>query len=700
VLTKLLPTLMILVVLVGCDQPGELLATPTVVGTGRPASAPAFANVDGARIIAEADSGENWLSYNRTYDEQRHSPLTHINRDNVGELGLAWFADFSSNRRQQSTPIVVDGVIYVTEAWSKVHAYNATTGERLWSFDPTVPRQWAVNACCDVVNRGVAVWEGKVFIGTIDNRLISLDASTGELIWETQTTPSGERYAITGAPRVAKDKVFIGNGGAEFGVRGFVAAYNVNSGEREWIWYTVPGNPALGFENEQMAMAAKTWGGEWWLTGGGGTVWDSIVYDPVSDLLLIGTGNGSPWPAEIRSPGGGDNLFLSSIVALDPDTGDYVWHYQTTPAESWDYTAAQHIMIADLNIKGVSRRVAMQQPKNGFFYVLDVRTGELLSAEMVIPVTWASGVDLETGRPLVNPAARYDKTGKGMVVTPYYGGSHNWHPMSFNPETGLVYIPITNRNYGYVATGKDDNHLGQNLSISTVEGPTLFEKLGIPEVNENYLLAWDPVNQKEAWRAPFNDRVGATLSTASGLVFAGNRGDYTFNAFDAKSGQLLWSKPVQTGALAGPVTFMAGGEQYVAVVGGFRTTKNYYEPNYSRLLVFKLDGAAQLPPEKQFIPLGLNPPEAFGTDEMLATGEKEFATYCSACHGMDGEARGDFPDLRYSPALNSQELFESIVIVGVRSKNGMVSFSEVITREEAGAIRAWLTKRARELQSH
>jgi PQQ-dependent dehydrogenase (methanol/ethanol family) len=676
---------------------------PLAAAPSEPAAPPVterrYAEINQERIIAEQDSGENWLSYGRTYDEQRFSPLTQISKENVGQLGLAWYADFDTNRGQESTPIVADGVIYVTEAWSKVRAYDARSGELIWLYDPEVPGEWAVNACCDVVNRGVAAWEGKIYVGTIDNRLIALDAETGAEIWSVQTTPPGEPYAITGAPRVAKGKVFIGNGGAEFGVRGFVAAYDVDTGNREWIWYTVPGNPADGFENEQMEQAAATWNGQWWLTGGGGTVWDSIVYDPQTDLLLIGTGNGSPWPSEIRSPGGGDNLFLSSIVALDPDTGDYVWHYQTTPADSWDYTAVQQIMLADLEIDGQLRHVAMQQPKNGFFYVLDAATGELLSADMVIPVTWADDIDIETGRPVEVNEARYDKTGQGAIVTPFFGGSHNWHPMSFNPDTGLVYIPVVNQNYGFVATEQDDNPMGQRLSISTTRGAQLFEQLDVAPVNESFMLAWDPVSQSEAFRVPYgSQRSGGTLATASNLVFQGNRNDNTFGAFDAEDGTALWTMDVQTGALAGPVTYLLDGEQYVAVVGGFKNTRSYYEPNGSRLLVFKLGGSAQLPPEVEFTMPALNPPANFGTPQQLAMGEAHYETYCGACHGIDGQSRGSFPDLRYSPALNAQQLFDSIVLNGTLSDRGMVSFDQALDPPDTLALRAYMTERANQLK--
>jgi quinohemoprotein ethanol dehydrogenase len=681
--------------LAGCSG-----SEPPTAGTPADAAQRRFGDVDQARILAEESTGDNWLSYGRTYNEQRFSPLTQIDKSNVGRLGLAWYADFETQRNQQSTPLVIDGVIYVTETWDKVHAYDARTGERLWLYDPQVPGEWLINTCCDAVNRGVAVWQGKVFVGTADNRLIALDAQTGAEIWSVQTTPPGEPYAITGAPRVAKGKVFIGNGGAEFGVRGFIAAYDVDTGNRDWIWYTVPGNPANGFENPQMAEAAKTWNGEWWRTGGGGTVWDGITYDPVTDLLLIGTGNGSPWPSEIRSPGGGDNLYLCSIVALDPDTGEYVWHYQTVPADSWDYNSAQQMIIADLQIDGRMRHVVMQAPKNGFFYVLDVATGELLSAEMVVPVTWASGIDMTTGRPIENPAARFDKTGKGMVITPWFNGTHAWHPMSYNPNTGLVYVPIEHRNYGFIATRTDDNPMGMRLSISLVDGPKLHDALGIAQIHETFLLAWDPVRQREVFRVPHGRGLsGGTVTTATNLVFQGNRNDSSFKAFAAENGELLWSYDVQTGALAGPVTFRADGEQYVAVVGGYRNTRSYYEPNGSRLFVFKLGGTARLPQLVEFPEPVLAPPENFGTAAELAAGETEYDTYCVACHGVDGQARVFFPDLRYSPTLATQELFDAIVLEGVRSDKGMVSFARALTPEDTVALRAYLTAQANEFKA-
>ncbi len=379
----------------GANKEAEQAATEAAAAAKKPAA------VDAARLTSAGDDGANWLSYGRTYDEQRFSPLTKINAQNVGQLGLAWFFDLdTAHRVQEATPLVIDGVMYVSSAWSKVFALNAATGERLWSFDPKVPGETGVNACCDVANRGVAAWNGKIYVGTLDGRLIALDAATGKPVWEELTIEKGSRYTITGAPRVVKGKVLIGNGGAEMGVRGYISAYDAETGKLAWRFYTVPGDPSKGFENPAMEKAAATWKGEWWKLGGGGTVWDSFVYDPELDLVYIGTGNGSPWEQEHRSPGGGDNLYLSSIVALKADTGEYVWHYQTTPGESWDYTATQPLMLANLKINGADRKVIMQVPKNGFFYVLDRATGELLSAQPVLSsINWAKGVDLKTGRP-------------------------------------------------------------------------------------------------------------------------------------------------------------------------------------------------------------------------------------------------------------------------------------------------------------
>ena len=411
------------------------LLTALLVATGAQA-----AKVDEAAIRASEQDGSEWLSHGRTYAEQRFSPLKQIDAGNVGKLGLAWYLDLENNRGLEATPLVSDGVLYASLSWSRVMAVDLRSGKRLWQFDPQVDRGRSRYACCDAGNRGVALWNGKVYVGALDGRLIALDAKTGREVWSEQTTDPAKSYSITGAPRVVKGKVIIGNGGAEYGVRGFFSAYDAETGKMAWRFYTVPGDPAQPYEHPELAAAAKTWkGDQYWKLGGGGTVWDSMAYDPELDLLYIGTGNGSPWNREIRSPGGGDNLYLSSILALRPDSGKLLWHYQTTPGEAWDFTATQQITLATLELDGKPRKVLMQAPKNGFFYVLDRATGELLSAEKFGKVTWAEKVDLATGRPVEVPGARYEKEQVVMWPSPF--GAHNWHSMSFNPQTGLMYIP-------------------------------------------------------------------------------------------------------------------------------------------------------------------------------------------------------------------------------------------------------------------
>ncbi len=667
--------------------------------------------IDGARII-KADGGE-WLSYGRTYDEQRFSPLDQINTGNVGELGLAWYADLDTARGQEATPLVIDGKIYVTTAWSKVKAFDATTGKPLWDYDPKVPGETGVKACCDVVNRGLAAWGNMLFLGTLDGRLIALDRGTGREIWSKVTVDQDKSYTITGAPRVIDGMVIIGNGGAEFGVRGFVAAYDAATGKQLWKFYTVPDRPGAN-EAEYLKAAETSWKGEYWNIGGGGTVWDAMAYDPELGLLYVGVGNGSPWNQAYRSPGGGDNLYLSSIVAIKVKTGEYAWHYQTTPGETWDYTATQHIMLADLEIGGKTRKVLMQAPKNGFFYVIDRTTGEFISANNFVPVNWATGIDQKTGRPIENPAARVDKTGKPFIVSPGPLGAHNWHPMAYDAKQKLVFIPAQITSYPYIpAAGWKPSKIGFNVGMDTANNAMPADNAvreAAKKATKGVLIAWDPVAQKERWRVtlggPWN---GGVLATAGGLVFQGNAmGDFV--AYDSASGKNLWSFEAQTGVVAAPMTYSINGEQYVAVLAGWGgawpitagVLSDMSGPvrNISRLLVFKLGGKGKLPAMPAADALPLDPPGLTAAADVVQGGAQLYGRYCTVCHGdaaVQASGRGGIiPDLRYSGTLSSAENWQMIVHDGALKDNGMVSFAPVMSKGEIDSIRQYVIARANE----
>ena len=669
-----------------------LLALASVAGA---ASGAPQAAVDQARLLhANAEPGE-WLSVGRTYDEQRYSPLRQINTGNVSHLGLAWFADFDTNRGQEATPLAIDGVLYVSTAWSKVKAFDARTGRLLWAYDPKVPGQFAGRGCCDVVNRGLAAWKGKIYVATYDGRLVALDARSGAVVWEVLTLDHDKPVTSTGAPRIANGKVLIGNAGGEFGVRGYLSAYDAESGRLLWRFYTVPGNPALGFEQPILASAAATWHGQWWQLGGGATVWDGILYDPKLNLVYFGTGNGAPWNRAYRGSGGGDNLFVASIIAVNADTGAYAWHYQETPGDEWDYDATSPLVVADLKIEGRVRHVLMQAAKNGFFYVLDARTGKLLSAASYVPVSWASGIDQHTGKPRLNAEARYDETGRVATVQPGGQGAHSWHPMSFDPQTGLVYFSaIDTIGTMKSAASFKPQPMGPNTGLEFVPTAGAAGRSRPPQRGRAQLLAWDPVHERQVWRTPVLGSIGAgTLSTAGGLVFQGTTPG-RFVAYRATDGEELWSSEAQTGVVAAPASFELDGEQYIAEEVGYGLAP-YGTSNQSRLLVFKLGGTASLPPAPPPPPPPvLDPPASTASAETIALGREQFAAHCAMCHDTQFANRAMFPDLRYSQALKSAEAFDSIVIECALQPAGMASFKGQVSAEQAQAIRAYLIDRA------
>ncbi|HJN50898.1 MAG: PQQ-dependent dehydrogenase, methanol/ethanol family [Pseudomonadales bacterium] len=690
------------------------------------------ATVTRERIMAADDEPGNWLAHGRTYDEQRFSPLAQIDDQNVTDLGLAWHFDTGTTRGLEASPIVVDGIMYSTGSWSLVFANNAKTGELIWKYDPEVPKAWGANACCDVVNRGVALWRGRVYVGTLDGRLVALDAATGAVQWDVNTIDRGRPYTITGAPRVINGKVIIGNGGAEYGVRGYVTAYDANTGAESWRFYTVPGDPKQPFESAALANAADTWNGaDWWVIGGGGTVWDSMAYDPQLNLLYIGVGNGTPWNRSVRSPGGGDNLYLSSIVALNADSGEYVWHYQTTPGDSWDYTATQHMILTELTVRGIERRVIMQAPKNGFFYVLDRETGEFLSAEPYVPVTWASHIDRETGRPVETDNARYQAENPLSLLSPEeqlatlqqmsqqeieqtlhkpspYGG-HNWHPMSYSPITGLVYIPALDIPFAY---GNEPAFRYEacrwNIAVDyMLNAPFEDKELAATLVGmvRGHISAWDPVNQQEVWRVQHaGSWNGGILSTAGNLVFQGTSHGRLV-AYRADDGEELWSAAAQTGIIAPPVTYMVDGEQFVTVAAGWggafalasgASAEKLQQKSRGRILTFKLGGQDRLP---SIVEDGPFPePLTLSADEAeISQGKSMYHRYCGVCHGAGVLGGGVISDLRYTVA-ERHLVFEDIVLGGILKDLGMVSFADVLTKEDVRAIQSYVISRAHALK--
>ena len=673
--------------------------------------------IDDKRIIEAEGEPENWIAHGRTYEEQRFSPLTKINKESVSDLGLAWYKDMGTNRALEATPIVVDGIMFFTSTWSRVYAVEAKTGETLWSFDPEVPGEWARKACCDIVNRGVAVYQGKVFFASLDGRLFSLNAETGEKIWEVDTVTDRTRaYTITGAPRVAKGKVFIGNGGAEYGVRGYVTAYDTESGEKVWRFFTVPGDPSLGFEDPAMEMAAKTWKGtNWWEFGGGGTVWNSIVYDPDFNNVYLGVGNGSPWTREIRSPGGGDNLFLASIVAVDADTGKYKWHYQTTPEDNWDYTAVQDMALADMEIDGEKKKVLLQAPKNGFFYVIDRSNGKVLRAHPFAAVTWATHVDLETGRPVENPEVDYSEDGSFVLPGPL--GAHNWQAMSVDLDAGLVYIPAQENAFfyaideNYKKTGiykRNPGRWNMGIEMSSLAQNVLSNLESMPEPG-GFLKAFDPLTGETKWSVPIPHYWnGGVLGTAGGLVFQGDALGM-FSAYDKETGERLWEFNTYTSMLAPPISFEIDGEQYVSILTGsgggdlfggeplppIEIQASLTYNNFGRLLVFKLGGKEKLPiPDVRDTTI----PEqvlADASNNQIRNGESNYNQYCAVCHGFVVKSAGGLPDLR-KMTTGTHDLFNKIVLEGILGSNGMAGFADVLSEDEVGNIHHYVRARAHE----
>ena len=657
----------------------------------------AVGKVDGRFIRANAATGRDWPSYGLDYAETRHSRLAKITADNVKDLGLVWSYDLESTRGVEATPVVVDGVMYVTASWSIVHAIDVRSGKRLWMFDPQVDRSKGYRGCCDVANRGVAVWQGKVFVASYDGRLFALNAATGAKAWEQDTIVDRKMsYTISGAPRVFKGRVIIGNGGAEYGVRGYLTAYDAATGKQAWRWFSVPGDPAKGFEDPSMAKAAKTWDPavKWWEAGGGGTMWDTMAFDPDLNLMYVGTGNGSPWARSTRSPAGGDNLYLSSVVALNPDTGKYVWHYQETPGDNWDFTATQPMILADLTIGGSARKVILHAPKNGFFFVIDRTNGKFISAQNFVEVNWAKGYDKD-GRPIESDIARTADRPREIIPSAF--GARNWHPMSFNPATGLAYMPVQgipltladNKGWKFNAASPLEPHsnLGWNLSMYVNAEPPKSKPYG-------RLIAWDPVAQKEKWVvehvSPWN---GGTLSTAGNLVFQGTA-DGRFMAYDARDGKKLWEAATGTGVVAAPSTYEVDGQQYVSVAVGWGGVYGIAARATERkgpgtVYTFAIGGKAPPPGFVEYKMNALLQGVPYDKAQYEA-GTALYVSNCAFCHGVPGVDRGgNVPNLGFSSSETIGAL-DKWLFNGPATKNGMPDFTGKLQPADVPKLQAFI----------
>jgi quinohemoprotein ethanol dehydrogenase len=639
----------------------------------------------------------NWTAPGGGADEAGYSRLTRITTGNVGRLGLAWSLDLPDEVTLESTPLAVDGTLYFSGGYAEVYAVDALTGKLLWKFDPQTwkrkPDKFHFGA-----NRGVAYENGRIFTAEMDGRVDALDAKTGKVLWSAESIPDGLRNNSTGAPRTMNGKVIIGNGGADIGARGFVTAFDAATGKQLWRFYTVPGSPAESKGDPAMEAAAKTWGGDWWKTGGGGTAWNGMTFDPEMNRIYIGAGNAGPYDPDKRSPGGGDNLYTSSIVALDANTGKYIWHYQENPRDSWDYKATPNIVMATLDLDGKPRKVLMHAPTNGFFYVLDRGDGKLISAGKTTVISWAKGIDLKTGRPIEEPDIRYEK---GVTeIWPGTVGGHNWQAMSYSPKSGLVYIPV--------------QQLGARFSRVPQPRDGAFNIMGLmvepiakkPGDGKGKLVAWDPVAQKEAWSVQHETLWnGGTLATAGGLVFQGNAEGW-FDAYDASKGDRLWRFNAGLGIIAAPMSFAWKGEQYVSVLVGYGGTAAAegrfmdvgwkYGAQMRRLLTFKIGGTAKLPPgpPRDMTVHALDDPKLVLNETDVAAG-RGISIACASCHGVGFHATGaPGPDLRESLVALDFASFRKTIREG-RMAQGMPRF-EWVTDEQARQLYSYIRARARE----
>ncbi|MCZ6656977.1 MAG: PQQ-dependent dehydrogenase, methanol/ethanol family [Gammaproteobacteria bacterium] len=685
-------------------------APPPTADVEEPAvvPAPSIGMVDDARIEnALVDEPGSWMAHGIDFTERRFSPLTQINRDNVSDLGLVWRKDLGTFHAQEATPLVVDGLMIFPSAWNIVYALDAVTGETRWVYDPKVDRG-RIGTIWAPFSRGIAIYKGRVYVATIDGYLAAVDAATGQEVWKIDTiVDRAIPYFISGAPRVGGGHVYIGNGGSEWGTRGYTTAYDAETGEQVWRFWSVPGDPSLPFEHPEMEMAAKTWkGGEWWKYGGGGNVWNSIVYDAELNQVYLGMGNAAPWARVIRSPGGGDNLFAAAIVAVDADTGRMNWYYQTTPGDNWDFTAVQDMALVDLEVDGAMRKVILQAPKNGFFYVIDRTNGELLRAHPFATVTWASHVDMETGRPVELEQGNYNDEAKWVLPGPL--GAHNWQAMSVDPGTGVVYMSTHDYAWWYKIdpsfqeTGIYKWQVGQmNLGLDP-ETADLLEGVTSPAA-EGYLTAFDPLTGDVKWQNELDHHWnGGVVATAGGLVFQGEGMGHIY-AYDKDNGERLWGFNTYTSIIAPPITYQIDDTQFVAIITGSGGAESFIGKaadtatdtygNHPQMLVFALGGTEQLEEPDKVAQIPPEQPLLSTERHELRRGSVLYHDFCAACHGGQAKSFGVVPDLRFMEA-SVREIFDQIVLGGALEPVGMGSFAEWLSEADAKRVLGYILYRA------
>ncbi len=695
---------------------------PPAPGAAQPPP-PGAADVNAERLAA--GEPDQWLTSGRDANGTYYSPLQDINAGNVGKLGFAWDYRLGTSRGQESTPLVIDGVMYATSNFGRVYALDAASGEELWKYDPHIDGQWARYACCDAVNRGLVAFDGRLFVGALDGWLHALDARTGRRIWKVDTLIGrSERkpYTLTGAPLLAGDLIIVGNGGADFaGARGYVSAYDRKSGAFRWRFFTVPRNPAEGPQDQPHLLAAvKTWDPRHrWDAGSGGTAWDGMAYDPKLRLVYIGTANPAPYNMRLGGRHGGDELYAASIIAIHADDGSMAWYYQTTPGDRWDYDSTQKLILADIDLNGRRRQVVMQAAKNGFYYVLDRASGELVSAHNFAFVNWTRGIDAATGRPIADPRADY---GRGpALVFPSEGGAHSWQPMAYDPGRGLAFIPVieagnviletSERRAGLVegqfTTPAFPTELWNPKSMRSLYGELppigrLARGIATHIGSRGFLRAWSVAQHRVVWEAQTaTGWDGGVLATGGALVFQGDANGNLI-AYAADTGERLAAIAMGSSVMAAPMTYRVNGTQYIAVVAGYGgggviqgapldpASAAYRYGNDGRIIALKIGGPSPPLPAVRTDPPLPEPPARPADAAQIAAGEVLYNRFCSRCHVM---GRGILPDLRrLTPATHA--LFDSIVLGGAYTIKGMARFDDVLSPADAQAVHAYLIDQA------